>query len=87
MATRAHIEGNKRYLSKYATKSIRIKLEDMERIEKHYQNRGFSSFSSWVLSLIYREIGDAAGDQDTGHRAAADEDGPLPGQVDILQNR
>lgn len=91
--------GNKKYLQKFKTKSIRIPLDDWERIERYYQGKGFPSFANWIMTLIYREIGDAANVQDTGdhghqdggaagdHRDAGAGEKPLDGQIDILKNK
>ena len=66
--------------------------DDLERIERHHQGKGCTSFAGWIMALVYREIGDAAavqdGHQDGGaagdHRDAGTNKEPLEGQIDIF---
>lgn len=80
MATKAHMDGNKRYLAKFHTKSIRISKDQWDRIQAHYKARGFNSFSGWVGYLIAADM--ASERSQDGHRAMQDQ--PMDGQIDLF---
>lgn len=80
MATKAHLDGNRRYLQKHLTKSIRIKKDQWDRIQAHYKARGFNSFSGWVGYLIAADM--ASERSQDGHTGTQDQ--PMDGQTDLF---
>lgn len=56
MATKAHMDGNRRYLAKHLTKSIRIRKDQWQAVEAHYKGLGFNSFAGYVNALIAADM-------------------------------
>lgn len=79
MATQAHLEGNRRYLEKHMTKSIRISKDKWSAVQRHYTARGFNSFAGWVQSLMDRDI---ASERNTERLNGIAEE-PLEGQLEL----
>lgn len=80
-ATKAHLDGNRRYLQKHLTKSIRIKKDQWQAVEARYKALGHSSFAGYVSALI---AADMSGERtQDGHRAMQDQ--PMDGQTDLFE--
>lgn len=80
MASKAHLAGNARYLSKFATKSIRIPKDQWNAVQAHLQARGYVSFARWVQSLMERDMGlELNVEPDKGIQ-------PDDGQIDLFGN-
>lgn len=81
MATKAHLAGNARYLQKHLTKSIRIRKDQWQAVEDHYNGLGFDSFAGYIGYLIAQDM---AGERNQdGHRAI--QDPPMDGQTDLFE--
>lgn len=55
MATKAHLEGNKRYLEKLDHITIRVKGGTKEKIKAHAQQKGMS-LNAYIVDLIERDM-------------------------------
>lgn len=55
MSTPAKREGNKRYLQKYSTRSVRLPLDQVPIIDSILQAR-HQSFNAYVLALIAEDL-------------------------------
>lgn len=55
MATKAHLEGNKRYLDKKDAILIRVPKGKKAEIQKHAQNKG-RSLNSYIVGLIDEDM-------------------------------
>lgn len=80
MATKAHIDGNRRYLAKHLTKSIRIKKDQWQAVEARYKALGHSSFAGYVSALIAADM--ASERNQDGHTGTQDQ--PMDGQTDLF---
>lgn len=56
MATKAHLEGNKRYLEKLDHYTIRFPGGTKEKIMKHAQESG-KSLNAYIIALIEADMG------------------------------
>lgn len=55
MATKAHLEGNKRYLEKLDHITIRVQGGTKEIIKAHAQQKGMS-LNAYIVDLIERDM-------------------------------
>ena len=55
MATKAHLEGNKRYLEKLDHITIRVQGGTQEKIKAHAQQKGMS-LNAYIVDLIERDM-------------------------------
>lgn len=55
VSTPAKREGNKRYLQKYSTRSVRLPLDQVPVIDSILQARN-QSFNAYVLALIEEDV-------------------------------
>lgn len=55
MSTPAKREGNKRYLQKYSTRSVRVPLDQVPALDSILQARN-QSFNAYVLALIAEDV-------------------------------
>lgn len=55
MATKAHLEGNKRYLAKLDHITIRVQGGTKEKIKAHAQQKGMS-LNAYIVDLIERDM-------------------------------
>lgn len=55
MATKAHLEGNKRYLEKLDHITIRVQGGTKEKIKAHAQQKGMS-LNAYIVDLIERDM-------------------------------
>ena len=55
MATKAHLEGNKRYLEKLDHILIRVQGGTKEKIKAHAQQKGMS-LNAYIVDLIERDM-------------------------------
>lgn len=80
MASKAHLAGNARYLSKFMTKSIRIPKDQWKAVQAHFRARGYVSFAGWVQSLMERDMGlELTVEPEKGTQ-------PDDGQIDLFSN-
>lgn len=56
MSTKAKREGNRRHLSKFSTRSVRIPVAAAPAIDQELHRRGLS-FNGYVLGLIEADTG------------------------------
>lgn len=56
MATKAHLEGNKRYLDKQDNIIIRVPKGKREEIKAHAQEKGMS-LNAYIVELIKKDSG------------------------------
>ena len=55
MATKAHLEGNARYLAKLANITLRMKPEEKEAIKERADNNG-ESVNGYIMRLIKEDM-------------------------------
>ena len=55
MATKAHLEGNKRYLEKLDHITIRVQGGTKEKIKAHAQQKGMR-LNAYIVDLIGRDM-------------------------------
>ena len=55
MSTKAHLEGNKRYLEKLDHITIRVQGGTKEKIKAHAQQKGMS-LNAYIVDLIERDM-------------------------------
>ena len=55
MATKAHLEGNKRYWEKLDHITIRVQGGTKEKIKAHAQQKGMS-LNAYIVDLIERDM-------------------------------
>ena len=55
MATKAHLEGNKRYLEKLDHITIRVQGGTKEKIKAHAQQKGMS-LNAYIVDLSERDM-------------------------------
>lgn len=56
MATRAHLEGNARYLATMKTITIRMKPEEHERIKKEAEKETAGSVQGYILKAVREKM-------------------------------
>lgn len=56
MATKAHLEGNKRYLDKLDNITIRVQGGQKDKIKAHAQKEGMS-LNAYIVGLIEKDMG------------------------------
>lgn len=56
MATKAHLEGNKRYLEKLDRVVFYVEKGEKDKIKAHAQSKGMS-LNAYIVSLIEKDIG------------------------------
>ena len=56
MATKAHLEGNKRYLEKLDQCTLRLPGGSKDKIKAHAQSKGLS-LNAYIVSLIETDMG------------------------------
>ena len=56
MATKAHLEGNKRYLEKLDQCTLRLPGGSKDKIKAHAQSKGLS-LNAYIVSLIEMDRG------------------------------
>ena len=60
MATKAHLEGNKRYLEKLDQCTLRRPGGSKDKIKAHAQSKGLS-LNAYIVSLIEMDMGKLEG--------------------------
>jgi predicted HicB family RNase H-like nuclease len=60
MATKAHLEGNKRYLEKLDQCTLRLPGGSKDKIKAHAQSKGLS-LNAYIVSLIEMDMGKLEG--------------------------
>jgi hypothetical protein len=56
MATKAHLEGNKRYLEKLDQYTLRLPGGSKDKIKAHAQEQGMS-LNAYIVGLIEKDMG------------------------------
>lgn len=56
MATKAHLEGNARYLSTMKTITIRMKPEEHERIKREAEKETSGSVQGYILKAVREKM-------------------------------
>ncbi len=56
MATKAHLEGNKRYLQKFDDIKIRVPAGERGVLKDHVHQLGYASFNAFVIDAIHEKI-------------------------------